>query len=86
MIYVSELDKGVKKKHLPSPHIVDFMSYKDVINLGKEVLFKKETDDVKLYCLCGTLGIPFHIEDNDSWNIYEYIKDHGYNLVNLNYM
>ena len=53
-------------------------NYEDVSNLGKELLFKKETDDLKLYCLCITLGIPFHIEDKDSWNIYEYLKDHGY--------
>ena len=81
MIYVSELDRGVKKKHLPSPRIVDFMrssNYEDVIKLGKELFFKEETDDLELYCLCGTSGIPFHIEDKDNWNIYDFMKDHGY--------
>ena len=44
----------------------------------KELFFKEETDDLKLYCLCGTSGKPFHIEVKDNWNIYEFMKDHGY--------
>ena len=52
-------------------------NYKDVIKIGKELFFKEETDDLKLYCLCGTSGIPFHIEDKASWNIYDFMKDHG---------
>ena len=85
----AELDRGVKKKHLPSPRIVDFMrpsNYEDVIKIGKELFFKEETDDLKLYCLCGTSGISFHIEDKDSWNIYDFMKVMATNLVNLNHM
>ena len=48
------------------------MYYYDVMKLGKELFFKEETDDLKLYCLCGTSGIPFHTED------YGFIEDHGY--------
>ena len=53
-------------------------NYKDVIKRWKELFFKEETDDLKLYCLCGTSGKPFHIEVKDNWNIYEFMKDHGY--------
>lgn len=81
MIYDSVRQRGIKKKSIPNPRIIDFpksASYTDVVMQCREIFFP---DDYKYglshFCLAGPTGVPYDIDEED-WVLQEFIKSHGY--------
>ena len=81
MLYDPDLQKGVRKKTLPSPQYVDFpksSNYKEVVKRGREIFFPKEENDPSCYYLASTTGIPFHVDDPEDWSLGEFLSEHGF--------
>lgn len=81
MVYDYDLERGVKKKNILSPRVIDFSKssgYSDVIAKGVSVFFPSETDDICNYCLAGPNGIPLEIEDEEEWFLGGFLKDHNF--------
>lgn len=69
----------MKKTTLPPPRMVDFPKsshYKDIINKGRSIFFKNESDDPACYSICGPSGVPFEV--SDPWTLEEFLKHHGF--------
>ena len=74
MLYDPDLQKGVRKKTLPSPQYVDFpksSNYEEVVKWGREI-------DPSCYYLASTTGIPFHVDDPENWSLGEFLSEHGF--------
>ena len=81
MVFNNVLQRGVKKKALESPRVIDFpntATYCEIIEKSKHIFFPQESDDVTCYCLCGSSGFPFQIDDKDNWVLQEFIKQHNF--------
>ena len=81
MVYNHDLQKGMKKKNISSPRVIDFSrssQYSDIIAKGISVFFPSESDSVRNYCLAGPNGIPFEIEDEEEWYLGQFLKDHNF--------
>ena len=81
MVFEQELQRGVKKKTIASPRVIDFPKsscYEDIIRKGKSVFFGDETDDIGCYHLCGPSGVPFDIKCPDDWVLQDFLKEHGF--------
>ena len=80
-MYDPDLQKGVRKKTLPSPQYVDFprsSNYEEVIKRGKGIFFPKGVNDTSQYYFASTSGIPFHVDDPEDWSLGEFLNEHGY--------
>ena len=80
MCFDMVLQRGVKKKHIPSP-MVFFLpsnaSYDVVIQKGVEYFFPESTTSVNEFCLVDSNGIPYKCDKSD-WVLSEFIKSTGY--------
>ena len=81
MMFNTTSRKGIKRKDLPSPKIVDFdacSSYEDIVMKGKELFFPQESDNFDAYSLAGSSGVPFDIADKENWVLGDFLKEHGF--------
>ena len=66
--------KGIKRKDLPSPKIVDFdagSSYEDIVMKGKELFFPQESDNFDAYSLTGSSGV---LVDKENWILGDFFE------------
>ena len=77
MIYDYSLKKGVMKRDLPGPRIMEFVaeiSYADFIDQLKPSFF---ADDVTgKFAIANSSGIPYDVVDTD-WDLKDFVKTHG---------
>ena len=80
-MYEPDLQRGVKKKTIPSPRVVDFAKsalYEEVLQQAKDIFFREDEHDLGDYCLAGPSGVPFQVDDPTDWVLYEFLKQHGF--------
>ena len=68
MVYNVKEEKGIKRKSIPPPRMVDFVkgsTYEEVIQRRRDLFFTSYTNELSNYCLAGPAGVPFHIEDEE---------------------
>ena len=81
MIYNEELQRGIKKKTIPPPRIVDFSkaaSYSEVIEQAKAVSFSDSKNDNSCFALAGPSGTLYEIQDSENWILQDFMKKHGF--------
>ena len=79
-MFNSSLEKGTRKKGLPSPRIIDFdllSSYDDVLDKAKDIFFPKEANDLNAYSLATSSGVAFDI-NKENWRLGDFLKDHSF--------
>ena len=79
MIYCPKLEKGIKKKGIPPPRIIDLdvcSTYDEVLKQTKQIFFPDSTNDNSYFSLAGTSGLPFEVEEN--WSLGDFLKSHGF--------
>jgi hypothetical protein len=86
MLFDRSLQKGIKKRYIPPPMIVSFpsnASYKEVIQKGVDKFFPDDADSPDIFCLADSSGVPFDVEDKDTWNL---LSTQDYLQANFVYM
>ena len=80
MIFDKNLQRGVKRRYIPPPKIFSFpsnTSYKDIIQKGVERFFPDDIEFTDMFCLADSTGIPYEIEEKDTWCLSEFIQQSG---------
>lgn len=52
--------------------------YEEVLEKKRENFFSDKTEDITAYCLAGSSGVPFDIEDPEDWVLQDFIKEHNF--------
>ncbi len=79
MIYNEDMKKGVMKRHLPGPRIVDFSSgigYGDFLTILKPMFFTADVIAHGQFALANSSGIPFDV-NCEEWTLEDFVKNHG---------
>ena len=80
MAYDKNLQKGVKRRSIPPPMVVSFLcnaTYNFVIHKGIKKFFPDDIDSPHLFCLSDSSGVPYEIEDKDTWSLSEFVHQTG---------
>ena len=80
MLFDRNLQRGIKRRYIPPPTIISFLSnasYKEVIQKGVEKFFPDDKDSLEVFCFADSTGIPFEIENTDTWSLSELVQQSG---------
>ena len=80
MVFDEELGRGIRKKNLPTPRIIEFArscNYEEVIREAKDTFFPENSDSLANYVLADSGGAPFVIKEPDDFILSEFLKDHN---------
>lgn len=80
MLFDTSAQKGIRRRYIPPPMIISFpsnASYKEVIQKGVEKFFPEDKESPDIFCLADSSGVPFEIEDADTWSLSEFVQQSG---------
>ena len=73
MVYEPELYKGIKKRCIPPPMVIDFhnlVTCEEVIEDAENVFFQNEESDLCKFSLARASGVPFEKITLMNYKIY----------------
>jgi hypothetical protein len=81
--FLTEASRKELKKDIYLLLIVSFPSNVEVIQKGVDKFFPDDADSPDIFCLADSSGVPFDVEDKDTWNL---LSTQDYLQANFVYM